>query len=41
VNAGLLAVSILSVSHSRLADALAVYRDSIKEKVEKSNAELV
>ena len=41
VNAGLLAVSILSVSDSRLADALADYRDSLKEKVEKSNAELV
>ena len=41
VNAGLLAVSILSVSDSRLADALADYRDSLKEIVEKSNAELV
>ena len=41
VNAGLLAVSILSVSDSRLADALADYRDSLKEKAEKSNAELV
>ncbi len=40
-NAGLLAVSILSVTDSRLADALQEYRDSLKEKVAQSNAQLV
>lgn len=41
VNAGLLAVSILSTSDDDLAQALQEYRDSLKEKVEESNAQLV
>ena len=40
-NAGLLAVSILSITDGRLARALEDYRASLKEKVERSNAELV
>lgn len=40
-NAGLLAVSILSITDGRLAEALQEYRDSLKEKVAQSNAQLV
>lgn len=40
-NAGLLAVSMLSMDDERLADALQAYRDELKEKVEQSNAELI
>lgn len=40
-NAGLLAVSILSISDDSLADALADYREGLKKKVEESNAQLV
>ena len=40
-NAGLLAVSILSATDERLANALQEYRDSLKEKVAESNAQLV
>lgn len=40
-NAGLLAVSILSVSDDSLAQALADYREGLKKKVEESNAQLV
>lgn len=40
-NAGLLAVSILSITDGRLADELKAYRESLKEKVAQSNAELV
>ena len=39
--AGLLAVSILSTTDERLAKALQDYRDSLKEKVAESNAQLV
>ena len=40
-NAGLLAVSILSTTDERLANALQEYRDSLKEKVAESNAQLI
>ena len=40
-NAGLLAVSILSTTDERLANALQEYRNSLKEKVAESNAQLV
>ena len=40
-NAGLLAVSILSITDGRLSDELKAYRESLKEKVAQSNAELV
>ena len=40
-NACLLAVSILSTTDERLAKALQDYRDSLKEKVAESNAQLV
>ena len=40
-NAGLLAVSILSITDGRLADELKAYRESLKEKVAQTNAELV
>lgn len=40
-NAGLLAVSILSITDGRLTDELKAYRESLKEKVTQSNAELV
>ncbi len=40
-NAGLLAVSILSITDGRLTDELKAYRESLKEKVAQSNAELV
>lgn len=40
-NAGLLAVSILSITDGSLADELKAYRESLKEKVAQSNAELV
>ena len=40
-NAGLLAVSILSITDGRLADELKAYRESLKEKVAQSTAELV
>ncbi|MDF7641060.1 5-(carboxyamino)imidazole ribonucleotide mutase [Bifidobacterium sp. ESL0784] len=40
-NAGLLAVSILSISDDSLAAALADYREGLKKKVEESNAQLV
>ena len=40
-NAGLLAVSILSITDGRLAAELQAYRESLKEKVAQSNAELV
>ncbi|PLS30286.1 N5-carboxyaminoimidazole ribonucleotide mutase [Bifidobacterium margollesii] len=40
-NAGLLAVSILSTTDERLAEALQEYRNDLKKKVEESNAQLV
>ena len=40
-NAGLLAVSILSITDGRLADELKAYREGLKEKGAQSNAELV
>lgn len=40
-NAGLLAVSILSITDGHLTDELKAYRESLKEKVAQSNAELV
>ena len=40
-NAGLLAVSILSITDGSLTDELKAYRESLKEKVAQSNAELV
>lgn len=40
-NAGLLAVSMLSMTDAALADALQAYRDGLKDKVEESNAQLV
>ena len=40
-NAGLLAVSILSITDGSLADELKAYRESLKEKVAQSNVELV
>ncbi|WP_427877576.1 5-(carboxyamino)imidazole ribonucleotide mutase [Gardnerella sp. 2492-Sm] len=40
-NAGLLAVSILSTTDERLAKELDQYRESLKAKVEESNAELI
>ncbi|KFI59498.1 5-(carboxyamino)imidazole ribonucleotide mutase [Bifidobacterium cuniculi] len=40
-NAGLLAVSMLSMTDAALADALQAYRDELKDKVEESNAQLV
>ncbi|MDD6373805.1 MAG: 5-(carboxyamino)imidazole ribonucleotide mutase [Bifidobacteriaceae bacterium] len=40
-NAGLLAVQILSTTDERLAQALTDYRNELKEKVARSNAELV
>ncbi|WEV66376.1 5-(carboxyamino)imidazole ribonucleotide mutase [Bifidobacterium sp. ESL0764] len=40
-NAGLLAVSILSINDEKLAKALDDYREASKGKVEASNAELV
>lgn len=40
-NAGLLAVSILSTTDERLAKELYQYRESLKAKVEESNAELI
>lgn len=39
-NAGLLAVSILSTTDGRLADALHDYREELKRKVSQSNAKL-
>lgn len=40
-NAGLLAVSILSMTDTQLAQALQAYRDELREKVDESNAELI
>ncbi len=40
-NAGLLAVQILSTTDERLAQTLTDYRNELKEKVARSNAELV
>ncbi|KFI69263.1 Phosphoribosylaminoimidazole carboxylase carboxyltransferase subunit [Bifidobacterium magnum] len=40
-NAGLLAVSMLSITDESLAQALEDYRETLKQKVEQSNAELV
>ena len=40
-NAGLLAVSVLSLNNPQLADALQQYRNELKEKVAQSNAELI
>lgn len=40
-NAGLLAVQILSTTDERLAQALTDYRNELKEKVARSNAELI
>lgn len=40
-NAGLLAVSMLSMNDAELADALQAYRDDLKQKVEESNAQLI
>ena len=41
INAGLLAVSILSTTDEELAGKLQSYRDGLKEKVAESNAQLV
>lgn len=40
-NAGLLAVEILSITDSALADALDDYREQLRKEVERSNAKLV
>ncbi|MEE1297074.1 MAG: 5-(carboxyamino)imidazole ribonucleotide mutase [Bifidobacterium sp.] len=40
-NAGLLAVSMLSMTDDALADALQAYRDELEAKVDESNAQLV
>lgn len=40
-NAGLLAVSMLSTTDSRLEEELEEYRKELKKKVEESNAELM
>ncbi|RSX54820.1 N5-carboxyaminoimidazole ribonucleotide mutase [Bifidobacterium dolichotidis] len=40
-NAGLLAVSMLSMNDNELADQLEAYREELKQKVEASNAELI
>ena len=40
-NAGLLAISMLSMTDERLANALQEYRDDLKQKVDESNAQLV
>ena len=40
-NAGLLAVSMLSTTDSRLEKELEEYRKELKKKVEESNAELM
>ncbi|MFR0603288.1 5-(carboxyamino)imidazole ribonucleotide mutase [Bifidobacterium pseudolongum subsp. globosum] len=40
-NAGLLAISMLSMTDERLADELQEYRDDLKQKVDESNAKLV
>ncbi|KFI72424.1 phosphoribosylaminoimidazole carboxylase catalytic subunit [Bifidobacterium minimum] len=40
-NAGLLAVEILSINDSALADALDDYREQLRKEVERSNAKLV
>lgn len=40
-NAGLLAVEILSINDSTLADALDDYREQLRKEVERSNAKLV
>ena len=40
-NAGLLAVEILSITDSTLADALDDYREQLRKEVERSNAKLV
>ncbi|MCH4834934.1 5-(carboxyamino)imidazole ribonucleotide mutase [Bifidobacterium pseudolongum] len=40
-NAGLLAISMLSMTDERLANALQEYRDDLTQKVDESNAKLV
>ena len=40
-NAGLLAISMLSMTYERLANELQEYRDDLKQKVDESNAKLV
>lgn len=40
-NAGLLAISMLSMTDERLANTLQEYRDDLKQKVDESNAKLV
>lgn len=40
-NAGLLAISMLSMTDERFANALQEYRDDLKQKVDESNAKLV
>ncbi len=40
-NAGLLAISMLSMTDERLANELQEYRDYLKQKVDESNAKLV
>ena len=40
-NAGLLAISMLSMTDERLANELQEYRDDLKQKVDESNAKLV
>ena len=40
-NAGLLAISMLSMTDERLASELQEYRDDLKQKVDESNAKLV
>ena len=39
--AGLLAISMLSMTDERLANELQEYRDDLKQKVDESNAKLV
>lgn len=41
MNAGLLAISMLSMTDERLANELQEYRDDLKQKVDESNAKLV
>lgn len=40
MNAAILAVQILSLSDADLAEKLAVYKENLKQKIEKANAEL-
>ena len=40
LNAGILAVQMLSLSDPVLADKFAAYKDALKQKIEKANADL-